>query len=80
MLLFLILYIITYLVGSFISKKSRINNFSEKNPRIKFENLKKHKLPDNFMKNEAIIFNNIVKNIKKNNEKEKEEEKDEDKK
>lgn len=67
MFIFFILVISTFLVSSFISKKSKCSDYSRKNPRIKFENIKKSKLPDNFLEKEAIIFNNMIKNNKNEN-------------
>lgn len=65
MFIFLILVICVYLVSSFNSKKGKINIYGGKNPKIKVENMTRPKLPDDYMKKEAIIFNNMIKNIKK---------------
>ena len=68
MKLIIILIYSVYIVNSFISKKNRINRYPGQNPRIKFENTTKPRMPDNFLKNEAIIFNKIIKNNKEKKE------------
>lgn len=70
MFIFFILVISTLYVSGFLSRKSNCSDYGRKKPRIKFENIKKSKLPDNFLEKEAIIFNNLIKNNKDENKSE----------
>jgi hypothetical protein len=62
-MLYIIIIILLCVSKSLISKKININkNSIKKYTKIKIENTTRPKLPPDFLKNEAIIFNNIIKN------------------